>query len=274
MKKKSLSFALCAIMLCIMVMALPTDLKVQAAVYPPRIFELTLAPGQTSDAYVPAMRDTFYSFSNTDSSVAEIEYTDPFFIYIVGKKPGSTVITLYGEFYDTIINVTVANPRWDVTSYYTVREGDTVVATLENYTSDCVFSVGGQSKDCIQITDHKDGTVSIKGVTESNGGIYLHAVNQYGYDAVVPVIVAAAEPRIAVSEIVMSYGVQIPLNGGANPPIVGSVYNIKSIQSYHKMLHVEEINGIFYADSQRRGDYTLYMETFTGKTLTVPVRVV
>lgn len=107
MKKKFFSFILCAVMFCVLAMNLPGKLETQAAVYPPRVFEQTLTPGEVSIPYFPAMRDTFHSYSNTNSSVADIEYTDPSIIYIVGKEPGSTVITLYGEFYDTIINVTV-----------------------------------------------------------------------------------------------------------------------------------------------------------------------
>lgn len=104
-------------MFCFAALAMPNTLKAKAAMYPPRVFDQTLVPGEISGAYHPAMRDTFLSYSNTDSSVADIQYTDPFSIYIVGKNPGTTTITLYGEFMDTIINVTVTAPKQDTNGY-------------------------------------------------------------------------------------------------------------------------------------------------------------
>lgn len=280
MKKKILSTAFCAIMICMLAVILPNSIKVQAGVYDPYTYQETLKPGETSREYRPAMRDTFKSYSNTDSSVADIQYTDPTCIYIVAKNPGKTVITIYAEWIDFIINVTVepaVNPSWDTTNFYngycTVREGDTTVATLNDYTSDCVFTVGGGNADCVEITDHKNGTVSIKGLKECNGGVYLYATNNSGYSVGIPLDVVAAEPTIRVPKIYMKYEVEFPLNGGTNPPIIGNVYNIKSIDSYHKMLSVYEVNGVFYANPQWKGDFTLYIETFTGKTLTVPVNV-
>lgn len=117
MEKKILSFILCVMMFCFAALAMPNTLKAKAAMYPPRVFDQTLVPGEISGAYHPAMRDTFLSYSNTDSSVADIQYTDPFSIYIVGKNPGTTTITLYGEFMDTIINVTVTAPKQDTNGY-------------------------------------------------------------------------------------------------------------------------------------------------------------
>ena len=69
MKKKILSFILCVMMFCFAALAMPNTLKAKAAMYPPRVFDQTLVPGEISGAYHPAMRDTFCSGHSVHGSI-------------------------------------------------------------------------------------------------------------------------------------------------------------------------------------------------------------